>query len=30
MIPFKIVRKLPNGTNEIWSLDELTKEHLID
>jgi DNA-directed RNA polymerase subunit K/omega len=30
MRPYKIVRKLPNGTFEIWSLDELTKTHLVD
>jgi DNA-directed RNA polymerase subunit K/omega len=28
MIPFKIVRPLPNGTQELWTLDELYKEHL--
>lgn len=29
MIPFKIKRPLPNGKFEIWTLDELTKEHLM-
>jgi len=29
MIPFKIKRPLPNGKFEIWTLDELFKEHLI-
>lgn len=29
MIPFKIVRKLPNGNKELWLLDELYKEHLM-
>jgi DNA-directed RNA polymerase subunit K/omega len=29
MIPFKIKRPLPNGKFEIWTLDELYKEHLI-
>jgi DNA-directed RNA polymerase subunit K/omega len=29
MIPFKIVRKLPNGYQELWTLDELYKEHLM-
>lgn len=29
MIPFKIKRPLPNGTFEIWTLDELYKEHLL-
>ena len=28
MIPFKIIRTLPNGTQELWYLDELYKEHL--
>ena len=28
MIPFKIKRPLPNGTTEIWKLEELTKNHL--
>ena len=28
MIPFKIKRPLPNGKFEIWTLDELFKEHL--
>ena len=28
MIPFKIKRPLPNGKYEIWTLDELKKEHL--
>jgi DNA-directed RNA polymerase subunit K/omega len=29
MIPFKIKRPLPNGKFEIWTLDELYKEHLL-
>jgi DNA-directed RNA polymerase subunit K/omega len=29
MIPFKIKRILPNGKCEIWTLDELYKEHLL-
>jgi len=29
MIPFKIKRPLPNGMFEIWTLDELNKEHLL-
>lgn len=29
MIPFKIRRPLPNGKFEIWTLDELSKEHLL-
>lgn len=29
MIPFKIKRPLPNGKYEIWTLDELNKEHLL-
>ena len=29
MIPFKIKRPLPSGKFEIWTLDELYKEHLI-
>lgn len=28
MIPYKIVRPMPNGTNELWSLDELKKDHI--
>jgi DNA-directed RNA polymerase I, II, and III subunit RPABC2 len=28
MIPFKIKRPLPNGKFEIWTLDELMKDHL--
>jgi DNA-directed RNA polymerase subunit K/omega len=28
MIPFKIKRPLPNGKYEIWTLDELKKDHL--
>jgi DNA-directed RNA polymerase subunit K/omega len=28
MIPFKIKRPLPNGKFEIWTLDELYKDHL--
>ncbi len=29
MIPYKIKRTLPNGKYEIWTLDELFKDHLI-
>jgi DNA-directed RNA polymerase subunit K/omega len=29
MIPFKIVRPLPNGMYELWTLDELSKDHLL-
>ncbi len=29
MIPFKIKRPLPNGKFEIWTLDELFKDHLL-
>jgi len=29
MIPFKIKRNLPNGKYEIWTLDELYKDHLL-
>lgn len=29
MIPFKIRRPLPNGKFELWSLEELNKEHLL-
>ena len=29
MIPFKIKRPLPSGKFEIWTLDELYKDHLI-
>jgi DNA-directed RNA polymerase subunit K/omega len=29
MIPFKIKRPLPNNMFEIWSLEELYKEHLL-
>ena len=29
MIPFKIKRPLPNGKFEMWTLDELYKEHLM-
>ena len=29
MIPFKIKRPLPNGKYEIWTLDELNKDHLL-
>ena len=29
MIPYKIKRPLPNGKFEIWTLDELSKEHLL-
>ena len=28
MIPFKIIRTLPNGNQEMWTLDELYKKHL--
>ena len=28
MIPLKIIRPLPNGKFELWTLDELEKEHL--
>ena len=30
MIPFKIKRPLPCGKYEIWTLDELYKEHLLE
>ena len=29
MIPFKIRRPLPNGKYELWTLDELKKDHLL-
>jgi DNA-directed RNA polymerase subunit K/omega len=29
MIPFKIKRQLPNGKYEIWSLEELNKDHIL-
>lgn len=29
MIPFKLKRPLPNGKFEIWTLDELLKDHLL-
>jgi DNA-directed RNA polymerase subunit K/omega len=29
MIPFKIKRPLPNNMFEVWSLDELYKDHLL-
>ena len=29
MIPYKIKRQLPNGKFEIWTLDELSKDHLL-
>ena len=29
MIPYKIKRPLPNGKYEIWTLDELFKDHLM-
>lgn len=29
MIPFKIRRPLPNGKFELWTLEELNKEHLL-
>lgn len=28
LIPFKIMRSLPNGDKEEWSIDELSMEHL--
>ena len=28
-IPFKIKRPLPNGKFEMWTLDELTTDHLL-
>ena len=28
MIPYKIIRPLPNGNFELWEFDELYKEHL--
>jgi DNA-directed RNA polymerase subunit K/omega len=30
MIPYKIKRPLPNGKYEIWTLDELYKDHLLN
>jgi DNA-directed RNA polymerase subunit K/omega len=30
MIPYKIKRPLPNGKYEIWQLDELYKDHLLN
>jgi DNA-directed RNA polymerase subunit K/omega len=30
IIPFKIRRPLPNGKYEIWTLDELNKDHLLN
>ena len=30
MTPFKIKRPLPDGKYEIWTLDELYKDHLLD
>jgi DNA-directed RNA polymerase subunit K/omega len=30
MIPFKIKRPLPNGKYEIWTIEELYKDHLIN
>jgi len=30
LVPFKIRRPLPNGKFEIWTLDELNKDHLLD
>ena len=30
MIPYKIKRPLPNGKYEIWTLDELFKDHLLN
>ena len=29
MVPYKIKRHLPNGQYEIWTLDELYKDHLM-
>lgn len=29
MVPFKLRRPLPNGKFEIWTLDELKKDHLM-
>lgn len=29
MIPYKIRRPMPNGKYELWTLDELNKEHLL-
>lgn len=29
MIPFKIKRPMPNGTYEIWDINELKKDHLL-
>ena len=29
MVPYKIKRTLPNGKYEIWTLDELFKDHLL-
>jgi DNA-directed RNA polymerase subunit K/omega len=29
MTPFKIIRTLPNGTKELWKLNELYKDHLL-
>lgn len=29
LVPFKIMRTLPNGDKEEWSIDELSLEHLI-
>ncbi len=29
MTPFKIKRPLPNGKYEIWTIDELKKDHLL-
>ena len=29
MVPFKIKRYLPNNKYELWSLDELQKDHLL-
>jgi len=28
MIPFQIIRPLPNGNFELWALEELNKDHL--
>lgn len=28
MIPYKIIRPIPNGTLELWDFEELYKEHL--
>tara|TARA_B110000908_G_C10266301_1_gene464318 strand:- start:7197 stop:7664 length:468 start_codon:yes stop_codon:yes gene_type:complete len=30
LVPFKIIRKLPNNIKEEWSIDELQLDHLFD